>query len=85
MTQRNSCTTWVGSERLNSEPNSTLIGRHRNFRYLNSGSHLVPSTRLLNRCHTRGGGLTQSLHFRDEASARRNTVMYVERGSGDVS
>ena len=25
MTQRNSCTTWVGSERLNSEPNSTLL------------------------------------------------------------
>ena len=62
MTQRNSYTAWVGSERLNSEPNSTVLGRHRNVRY-----HTLEATWSRPCAYSTGatqgkGGLTQSLH-----------------------
>ena len=59
MTQRNSYTAWAGSRRLNWVPSETVpnIGWSR---YQTTGSHQVPASCLLNRCHTVRGGLTQS-------------------------
>ena len=84
MTQRNSCTTWVGSERLNSEPNSTLLGRHRNFRYLNSGSHLVPAIAPTQPVPHKGGW-TNAISKPPRRILCKEKHSIVERGSGDVS
>ena len=75
MTQRNSCTTWVGSERLNSEPNSTLLRGSMMRSLPELWKSPGPGHRAYSTGATQGeGGLTQSLHHRDESSAKRNTV-----------
>ena len=72
MTQRNSYTPWPGLRRLNRLPSETVLDIGWS-RYQTTGSHQVPASCLLNRCHTVRGGLTQPLLYRDESSTRRNT------------
>ena len=72
MTQRNSYTAWPGFRRLNRIPSETVLNIGWS-RYQTTGSHQVPASCLLNRCHTVRGGLTQPLLCRDESSAWRNT------------